>query len=198
MNDEDLVVRLREGDTQAFDVLYNRHSARLLGYLRRMMRDAEHAQDLLQDVFLRLIERRDTIDARRPFTRWLYAVAHNLCCSALRHTRVRQDTQAAVSTELRHQAGQTQARAPDQGLDEERFLGALDEALACLDPQRRSVFLLRHEQGWPIADIGAAIGCPTGTVKSRLFHSTRALAARLGPFDPTPSDTSSDLTGPTQ
>ena len=178
MGDEDLVVCLREGDTQAFDILYERHSARLLGYLRQMVRDADHAQDLLQDVFLRLIERGDTIDARRPFSRWLYAVAHNLCCSALRHTRVRQDTEAAVSMELRHQASQTQARPPDKALDEERFRSALDEAVACLDPQRRSVFLLRYEQGWPVADIGAAVGCPAGTVKSRLFYATRALAAR--------------------
>lgn len=176
-------------------MLYERHSGRLFGYLRRMVRDIDRAEDLLQEIFLRLIERSDTIDARRPFSRWLYAVAHNVSCSELRHTRVRQDARAAVGIEMLHQAGQTGPRQPDQQIEGQRFLEALEHALESLAPQRRSVFLLRHDQGWPLADISRAVGCPVGTVKSRLFHATRALALQLRSYDPSHSDASSDSTG---
>ncbi|MBT4609410.1 MAG: RNA polymerase sigma factor [Gemmatimonadetes bacterium] len=185
MIDEQLICRLQAGDTRAFDELYDRHSPRLLGYLRRMVGDSERAQDLLHDVFLRLVERCDRIDTQRPFSRWLYSVAHNLCCSELRHSHVRRDKSNDLSLELRFQVAETQPLTPDHGLDDERFLAALDSALANLEPERRSVFVLRHAHQWPIAQISEAVGCPEGTVKSRLFHATRALAASLRPFDPT-------------
>ncbi|MDP7632623.1 MAG: RNA polymerase sigma factor [Candidatus Latescibacteria bacterium] len=113
--DKALVDRLRRGDTGAFDVLYDRHHPRLYGCLRRMIGDPERARDLVHDVFLRLIEKSETIDTRRPFYRWLYSVAHNLSCSELRHGQVRRRTGDTVELELRHQVSQTQPQAPRSG-----------------------------------------------------------------------------------
>jgi RNA polymerase sigma-70 factor (ECF subfamily) len=178
------VTRLHGGDTDAFDELYRRYSQRVSAYLHRMVGDDCLCQDLLQEVFLRIIEKGRSFDPRRPFPRWLFAIAHNLSCSELRRRGVRRQATDAVGVETRHLAESRQAPAPEEALDTERFTRRLAEELDHLDPERRSAFLLRHAEGFSIADISAVLGCPEGTVKSRLFYATRQLAERLQPFDP--------------
>lgn len=192
VDDEALVVRLRQGDEGAFDELYRRYSDRLMAYLQRMVGDVGLSQDLLQEVFLRLVERPGAYDPRRPLARWLFAVAHNLCCSALRRRGVRRDTRAAVALESQLRAESARPPEPDAAVDSERFADGLRSALADLDPERRSAFLLRHGEGFSIGQISAVLGCPAGTVKSRLFHASRQLAARLRPFDPQDPEPGSD------
>ncbi|MFH1570788.1 MAG: sigma-70 family RNA polymerase sigma factor [Gemmatimonadota bacterium] len=182
LTDEALVMRLGRGDTSAFDALYARYSQRALGYLRRMLAgDEARAQDLLQDLFLTVIDKGHTIDPERQFSRWLFGVAHNLCCSEHRRGQVRRQAEAELS---RARAAGPAGPDPGSRLDAERFVHRLHGELERLDPERRSAFLLRYGDGLAIDDIAAALGCPAGTVKSRLFYTVRLLADRLRPFAP--------------
>jgi RNA polymerase sigma-70 factor, ECF subfamily len=184
VDDGDLVVRMWSGDTTAFDALYRRYSQRLLGYIHRMTHEQTISQDLLQEVFLRLVEGEGRLDPQRPLPRWLFTVAHNLCCSELRRRQVRRQSEATATTEARHLAESLQPPPPGDGLDEQRFGQRLAEELLHLSAERRSAFLLRHGEGFSIAAISDVLGCPQGTVKSRIFHAARELAERLRPFDP--------------
>ncbi len=201
--DKALVDRLRRGDTGAFDVLYDRHHPRLYGCLRRMIGDPERARDLVHDVFLRLIEKvKPSIHAAPSIdgcTR-LLTICHAASCGT---DRFAEERATPWNSNCAIRSVRPSPRPPDQGLDDERFRRALDGALAELDPERRSTFLLRHAQNLPLAEISEALGCPVGTVKSRLFHVTRTLATRLNSFDPRELDMpdrqppSSDQTGQT-
>ena len=187
-DDETFVARLWSGDTAAFDELYRRYAQRLLAYIHRMVGEESVSQDLLQEVFLRLVEGEGRYDLRLPLARWLFAVAHNLSCSELRRRQVRRRNEENAATESRHLAESRQPPPPGDGLDDERFGQRLAEELRHLDPERRSAFLLRHGEGFSIAAISDVLGCPPGTVKSRIFYAARELAERLRPFDPAAGD----------
>jgi RNA polymerase sigma-70 factor (ECF subfamily) len=81
LDDEALVLRLWSGDTVAFDCLYHRYAQRLLGYIHGIVHEESACQDLLQEVFLRLVEGEGRFDPQRPLVRWLFTVAHNVSCS---------------------------------------------------------------------------------------------------------------------
>ena len=191
-DDETFVVRLWSGDTSAFDEIYRRYAQRLLAYVHRMVRDEPLSQDLLQEVFLRLVEGEGRYDPRRPLARWLFAVAHNLSCSELRRRRVRRQGEESAAIETRHLAESWQPPPPGDALDDERFGQRLAEELQHLDPDRRSAFLLRHGEGFSIAAISDVLDCPPGTAKSRIFYAARELAERLRPFDPAAGDDRDD------
>jgi len=186
LTDECLLARVSEGDTHAFDELYARYSRRLLGYFHRMLGGNQaQAQDFLQDLFVRVIEKAHTFDTGRSLSRWLFSVAHHMCCNEYRRLEVRRDAAEELARPRLHPPGEDHVA---DAVDADRFAVCLHAELAQLDEEKRSAFLLRHTQGLSIPDISDILGCPTGTVKSRLFYTTRVLAERLRRFDPHPSD----------
>lgn len=180
VSDEALVRRVGRGDTRAFDEIYARYSGKALGYFQRMLGgDEARAQDFLQDLFLTLIEKGHTFDPERRFSRWLFGVAHNMCCTEFRRQEARRRTECEAAAQPAEPLTSVDSR-----LDALRFAAHLHRELDQLDAERRSAFLLRYGQGLAIADIANLLGCPPGTVKSRLFYTVRQLADRLRPFDP--------------
>ncbi len=178
--DEELVRRVGHKDIEAFDELYRRYSQRVLRYLHRMLGpDSEQAQDCLQEVFLRLIEKNASVDTTRQFSIWIFAVAHNICCNERRRRDVRQHTVAtnvdAVAMETTHGAGEE--------VDQKMFMESLFKELALLDEAKRSTFLLRFQENFTIPEISALLECPVGTIKSRLHYTCQLLAKNLKVFN---------------
>src|SRR6266568_4196340 len=78
--DEILIVRMINGDCKAFNTLYARYKDRLLYYFYRMLGNSnEKAQDFLQDIFMKLIDKAETFDSSRKFSTWIFSIAHNMC-----------------------------------------------------------------------------------------------------------------------
>lgn len=180
LTDEELVICSGRGDADAFDELYGRYSQRLLYYFYRMLGD-DKAQDFLQELFLKVIEKNESCAAAPRFSTWLFTVAHNMCCNEYRHMAVRQETFLADVDLLQPcQEGDDIERELDQAAFKKSLLAELD----CLDQVKRSTFLLRYQENFAIAEIGTIMGCSPGTVKSRLFYTTRLLADRLKAFHP--------------
>jgi len=178
--DEELVARIARGDGSAFDELYRRYSRRLLHYFLRMLGE-EKAQDFLQELFLKVIENRTSLAGNGCFSTWIFAIAHNMCCNEYRYMAVRQDT---FSTDVDRLVPQEEGDNVEATLDHATFKESLLAELDRLDEVRRSTFLLRFQEGFSIREIGEIMGCANGTVKSRLFYTTRLLADRLRAFDP--------------
>lgn len=180
LSDEALVVRLPGRDTRAFDELYGRYSRRLYGYLYRMLGgDVARAEELLQDVFLKVFEQASAFDPSRTFSAWVFAVAANSCRNEYRHRDVVERAHRHLASESVPTEGNIDAR-----LDLERFRVGVFEELGNLSEEMRSAFLLRHQQDLTIGEIAGVLGCPVGTVKSRLHNATRILAERLGHMHP--------------
>lgn len=174
--DEDLLVRFRGGQGDAFSVLVRRYERELYGYLRRYVGDSELAEDVFQNTFLQLYTKCEQYEAGRPVRPWLYTIATHQAIDAMRrHGRhqalsLDQNQQEANDGEIRSLIELLETRGPgpiDQVASEEQrqrvraSVDALPEFL-------RQVVILAYYQGLKYREIAEILSVPVGTVKSRL------------------------------
>ena len=187
LTDEALMHRVQRGSERALETLYGRYSLRLVNYFHRMLgRDHDKAQDFLQDLFLKLVKRPDAFDASKSFSTWVFAIAHNMCKNEYRRLEVR--SRESIIAELQDSAGDPQVTDIDSDIDARAFKEAVVEALEAFDPTQRTTFLLRYQENRSIREISQTLDCSEGTVKSRLFYTTRKLAGILEALNPYASD----------
>ena len=168
------------GDLPAFEQLFERHRAALFTFLVHRVGDRDRAEDLLQEVFLKVIRGRDSL-GERPFRPWLYAIARNAVVDAHRRAGVREVVQAESDGEL--DAARTEPVAPTAGPLADLAaadLGArIEAALARLPEAQREVFLLRERARLDYEHIAAETGAGVATVKSRMRYALAALRRQL-------------------
>lgn len=184
-SDEALMVLLQSGDSAAFDALYQRYSQRLLVYFLRMLgNDRDKADDFLQDLFLKVIDKGGRFRAEARFSTWIFTVAHNMCKNEYRRREVRKviDPEADVETVAVFDAGANPGI--HEALDRQRFQARLQQVLATCDAGQRSAFILRFQEHLSIKEISEIMDCSEGTTKSRLFYVTKKLGKALGEFNP--------------
>jgi len=191
-SDEKLLEFIQEGNSagrKAFDELYERYSRRLLFYFHRMLGgQADKAQDFLQDLFLKIVERPTLFNPALRFRTWIYAVAHNMCKNEYRRLEVCKIVEQTENLEALSSGNPNEAESLEHHLDRQKFYEALLRELDKQDENHRATFLLRHQDGFSIKEISEILGCSEGTTKSRLFYTTKKLAGQLGAFHPTASE----------
>jgi RNA polymerase sigma-70 factor, ECF subfamily len=170
--DDELMQLLAEGNQRALAELYERYSVGLLRYFFRMLwKDESKAQDFLHDLFLKIITNPKAYHPGRPFSTWLYSVAHNMCKNEYRKDAFRKGVNGQdITFVLPLISDETE----QQDLKE-----VLGNALERLDEDDRHLYALRFEVEMPLEDIARLLECPTGTIKSRLFHLKKKLAGFL-------------------
>lgn len=184
--DEALMRAYARGDVQAFETLYGRHKDATYRYfLRHAGGDAATADELHQDLWLRVIDARSRYEARAKFSTWLYTLArHRL----IDHWRSRRPDAALTSLDDEGVLEQ----AEEQGVDSENPMGEplhatigaerqqrLIAALAEVPPSQRDAFLLHVEGGLSLEEISMLTSAPIETVKSRLRYAYRRLRNAL-------------------
>jgi RNA polymerase sigma-70 factor (ECF subfamily) len=143
--------------------------------------DEEKAQDFLQDVFLKIIEKPDQFNHTMKFSTWVFTIASNLCKNEYRRLKVRENTRS--ESNLDHHE-QTQADDVIQKINQDDFERALQIELRSMDPEKSSTFLLRFQENLSINEISEILNCAPGTVKSRIFYITNKLSKRLKEYNP--------------
>jgi RNA polymerase sigma-70 factor (ECF subfamily) len=192
-SDEELMGCIQRGDTSAFDELYNRYSRRLLFYFfRELGGDQEKAQDFLQEIFFKIVDKPGLFHTEKKFSTWIFTVAFNMCKNEYRRLEVREIVENNVNMDEALQGLESEYHPAEQNVDQKVFKHALFEELEKFDDGHRSVFLLRYQQNFSIKEIGEIFGCSEGTVKSRLFYTTQKLAAKLKAFNPYKAEVSTD------
>ena len=164
--DGELIARFRAGDRSAFDRLVERYGGRVAGVARRTLGDREEALDVAQEVFVEAFRILPRWKEEGLFFSWLYRTALNLALHRLRRRR-----KVAPLADVHAVAGE----APGQGEISE----AVRDALERLPPRQRDVFILRHEEGLPLAEIARRLGLATGTAKAHLHRALGALRDAL-------------------
>jgi RNA polymerase sigma-70 factor (ECF subfamily) len=188
--DEDakLMLRYRDGDTDAFSALYARHKGPLYRYLLRQVRNAGAAADLFQEVWSRLVASRDRYEARAKFATYLFHIAHN--CTVDFFRRDRKMRRIARPDDLAHRDnGATQSvepevpeyQRPDRIVEFIEQQSALLTALGNLPQEQREAFLLHEESGLTIEEIARVTDVGLETAKSRLRYAIRKLKKSLIP-----------------
>ena len=160
------------GDAGAFETLYARHRGGLFRFVLRAVKDRGVAEELFQEVWVRVIEARERYAPKARFITWLYTIAHNLLVD---HWRKKGLSLVAldgddVSSESANPARQAEAR---------EALARLVHALESLPAAQREAFLLHEEGGLSVAEIAAATGSNEEAAKSRLRYAMAKLKAAL-------------------
>lgn len=180
LSDEVLMSMVSKGDEQAFGVIYDRYSGRLMNYFHKMLwRDRERSEDMVQNIFLKIARKPDSYDPNRKFSTWLFSVANNMCKNEYRKEEVRRAPAPKLDIST-----STPGDVAIKELDNERFRDRLAGELSNLEEDQRTTFVMRYYEELSIKEIAAAMGCSEGTVKSRIFYTLKKLADRLTEFDP--------------
>lgn len=179
--DEQLVQLMIAGDAKAFNQLYIRYNQRLLYYFYRMLGNSnEKAQDFLQDIFVKLIDKAESFDPSRKFSTWIFSIAHNMCKNEYRRMEVRKDTGLELFTEALHDTDEV--FLDDEEIDIENFTKDLFEELENLEEIHKTVFLLHYREEFVIKEIAQILNISEGTVKSRLFYTRKKLSEKLSKY----------------
>ena len=176
--DEELMLSYGGGDAGAFETLYRRHRGPLYRFLLRQVGDTATAEELFQDVWMRVIDSRGRYEARAKFSSWVYAIAHNRLMDFYRASgKAKFLAQEENEDALDNLAAD---EIPAEALvDRKRAAQRLLEALAELPEVQREAFLLQQEGELSVEEIGAATGVSRETAKSRLRYAAARLRARL-------------------
>lgn len=184
-SDDDLMRQIQKRDEQAFDVLFVRYRNRVTYHTQHIVRDAQLAEDLAQEVFLRVWNRADQWRGDGTFKAWLFRMATNLALSHLRKAQtVRErplnmpDDLMADEDEYKPPAWFTEAvtQGPDAEIEYAEQYRILRGLVDDLPDEKREVFKLVYDSELEIRDAAKELGIPEGTVKSRLYHGRQHLA----------------------
>ncbi len=172
------------GDATAFDQLYSRHSQPLLQYITNSCGSQADAQELFQDVWMKVIKQRDQYDSSAPFKPWLFTIARNRIIDLFRANKRRATTNLGFDDPT-PSAGTTanQPLEPDEITRIMQSKQLLMEALQLLTPEQRETVLLKHVAGFSIKEIAKLQTEKPETVKSRLRYAFARLRQTLRDTD---------------
>jgi RNA polymerase sigma-70 factor (ECF subfamily) len=172
--DAELMLRLKAGDAASFGLLLTRYRGPVIHFLYRMVQNQGVAEELAQEVFLRVYRARASYVASAKFTTWLFRIALNLALNNLRDARDQRET--ASLDEL-----QVADRSPsaEQRLLEAARLAEIRGAIRALPDKQRAAVLMHKYEEMGYAQIAEVLGCSESAVKSLLFRAYETLRARL-------------------
>lgn len=188
--DQDPLQALREGDSAPFEGFVPRGLVGLTGFFRRKGAGHQEAEDLAQEVLMRLVQHAKTYEPRERFAAYVFRVARNSWIDSRR----RQGSRPKLGSMATDDDGVLLPDPVDPTAGPTKLAEDADEAervraaLGNLSPAHREVFELGVVQELPYSDIGDLLDIPVGTVKSRMFHALRALRSILEPEPPLTAD----------
>ena len=191
VTDELLMMRFQAGDRAAFAGLVRRHKTPIYNFILRLVRSTSAAEDLAQDVFVKVVQSAVDFKHESRFSTWAYTIARNICIDHLRKMAFRQHASL----------DQAQGDAPDgptlldrtadahhSAAVERSVIGAemgrrITRSVEDLPQEQREVFLLREVANLPFKDIAAITGVPENTVKSRMRYALERLQENLSEYE---------------
>lgn len=179
MTDEELMLAYAGGDAAGFEALYRKHKGPLYRFVLRSVKSSGEAEELFQDIWMRVIDARARYAPQAKFTTWLYTIAHNRLVD---HWRARGLALVSLDDEG---AGAVEPAAPPSSephrmAEARETLERLATAIAALPLAQREAFLLHHEGDLTAAQIAAATGTNEEAAKSRLRYAMNKLREALG------------------
>lgn len=170
-----LVARARRGDVTAFDALVRRHLPGALVAAERLVGDRSDAEDLVQDAFLRALDRLPLLDPARSFGPWFFTLLRNQGINQLRAKKVRytepEPFDAASSDAL-----------PDEEMERTEVRERFDAALSALTPRQREIVMLFEVEGWKGSEIAEHLGLTPENVRWHLHQAKKSLRVALAPL----------------
>jgi len=181
----ELVHRAKQGDDEAFGMLVEQYQDNIYGYVSRMLHDPEEAEDVAQEVFIRAYRNLAGFREAASFPTWLYRIATNLAIDAARSRKSRRADTVSLDEPVETAEGEISRQLPADRrgtvsqVESSHLQQIVAEAIAQLSAKLRTVITLYDIEGLSYEEIAEVLGCPVGTVKSRLFNARNQLRDKL-------------------
>lgn len=173
-SDQDVWSMFVHKDKHAFQWLYEKYKRPLYGFFyKRLFQDKELAKDATQNLFLKIIEKKESFKKEYPFKTWLFTIANNMCKNQYRRRENEKVFQLRPLESVRI----------ENKVDQEQFEKTFQNVLLELREDQRTIFLLRYETHLSIKEIATIVQVPEGSVKSSLFYSIKKIAKVLQGFE---------------
>jgi RNA polymerase sigma-70 factor, ECF subfamily len=190
--DQQLVERVQRGDKAAFDLLVAKYQRKIFRLLSRLVRDPAEIEDVAQEAFIKAYRALPNFRGDSAFYTWLYRIAINTAKNYL----VSQGRRAPTSTEADVEEAETfddgdqlrDLNTPDSMLLTKQVADAVNRAIEQLPEDLKTAIVLRELEGLSYEEIAESMGCPIGTVRSRIFRAREAIAEELRPVLDTSKD----------
>jgi len=182
LNDRDvgLMLRVREGDNEAFELLVELHQSAVIGTVAKMLGGASEAEDIAQQVFIRIWKSAKRYQPQAKFTTWMFTITRNLVFNETR----RRKRKPTVSVEEREEESHQQVEdvhstTPDQDVLHSELERAVDDEIQALPDKQRLAVVLRRYEEMPYDEIGRVLSMSVPAVKSLLFRARTQLKESL-------------------
>jgi RNA polymerase sigma-70 factor (ECF subfamily) len=184
-SDVQLMLDVKAGDDASFDFLLRKYRSPLVNYLYRMVRDTATAEDLAQEVFLRVYRARKQYVPSAKFTTWLFRIATNLALNSVRDSRYRK-LEVALDAPAEEDEARWELPAPEMRIDEHMIERGRAEfirrAVGTLPEKQRAAVLLHKYEEMDYAEIAKILDCSESALKSLLFRAYENLRVQLAPL----------------
>jgi RNA polymerase sigma-70 factor (ECF subfamily) len=187
LSDAQVMLRVKAGDESAFDYLVQKYRRPMLGFMYRMAHNSAVAEDLAQEVFLRVYRSRQNYEASAKFTTWLYRIASNLAVNHARDTRHERPENTVSLDEPDHETGLTMD-VPDDSLSAEESivrrerLAAIRQRVQALPERQRIAVIMHKYQQMDYRQIADVLKLSESAIKSLLFRAYETLRVQLKEF----------------
>jgi RNA polymerase sigma-70 factor (ECF subfamily) len=185
--DAQLMLRFKDGDTDAFDRLFARHTHAMVNFAYRFVRDRRVAEELAQEIFLRVYEGAAKYTIQSKFTTWLYRIATNVCLNEVRKARFRASHQplpAGLESDPGNLPGSPAGHGPDRLIERHAIARVLRHALDELPEKQRTAFILNKYQELSYIEVAGIMKTSEQAVKSLIHRAKETLAEKLKPLMP--------------
>ncbi len=171
--DLDLVEAFRSGDVTGFNELVKRYQEKVYWIARRVVGTHDAADDVVQDVFLRMYKALHGFRGDSEFYTWLYRIAVNVSLNAVRSRRIKEFVRFEEQAEPRTDEGE----APDAGILQEEYQTILERAVERLPAKQKLVFMLRYYDEMPYEEMSKLLKKSVGGLKANYFHALKKIQA---------------------
>jgi RNA polymerase sigma-70 factor (ECF subfamily) len=178
--DDDIVARCRSGDREAFAVLVRKYQSKVLTLATRILDNRSEAEDVAQDIFVKVFLSLREFRGAARFSTWLYRITVNHCLNHIRRRARQQQTLVASDSEGWGQ--EASVSNPYKTLEQKERWALVQAKLQALTPEHRTIILLRDFEGLAYEEIAEVLQLEIGTVKSRLHRARMELKTQLEPY----------------
>ena len=175
LSDQDLMRIVQAGDYSPASEIYDRYSSRIYNFAFRFLKNAEAAEDAMQEVFVKMIRHAGQFQGDAKLSTWLFSITANWCRDYLRKA----DNKPKESEEVLISLPSSSEHSPERNLEQRENELRVRRALSSLTPEQREAILLSRYQGLSYAEIAQIAGCSEGAVKTRVFRAMETLKKAL-------------------
>jgi RNA polymerase sigma-70 factor, ECF subfamily len=178
--DVELMESVRRGDMRAFETLVERHQRAVIGTVAKMLGNASEAEDIAQQVFVRVWKSAERYEAQAKFTTWLFTITRNLVFNEVRRRQRKPTVSVDEREETTHRTIEdSQAISPDNEMLQAELEEAIDRAIQSLPGKQRLAVVLRRYEEMPYEEIAVVLSMSIPAVKSLLFRARTQLKEAL-------------------